>query len=240
MKILKVEPYSDCRVIPEVALLLRNQGHEVKVMHPAFWSALTASTIASNLKTFAADRVEVERLKDAVAALSARKLAPEKSFEVAIRVPRNSEPWRHAGRLATENVSWIFPSERLKAAFGFEGTIEAIDFPLYEANADGLKYAIFGSDAPITYIRLKDAVEAIAASQSSVLHVYGEFKARHIMPVVRRCKALEIENRVVWHGIDYDFEKAIQDCDFVLLSQYEPTDDELVIESIGCKFISKI
>lgn len=60
------------------------------------------------------------------------------------------------------------------------------------------------------------------------------------MPVVRRCKALEIENRVVWHGIDYDFEKAIQDCDFVLLSQYEPTDDELVIESIGCKFISKI
>ena len=242
MKILKILPNDIAENCPEVEQM-RRRGHEVELMRPAFWSAFTAAAIASRLKTFGADRVETERLKDAVAAVSARKLTTEKSFEIAVRVPRNSGPWPHASRLDGEDIRWIYPSGRLAEAFGTEGAVEPLDIPPADDmrhDTGFVRYAFFGDDAPATYLRLKEAVEAIAANPDATLHVYGEFTARHVMPVVRRCKALEIDNRVIWHGKDYDFNRAVLDADRILLSQYEPTDTELLAASSGRILTNKI
>ncbi len=242
MKILKILPNDIAENCPE-AEQLRLRGHEVEVMRPAFWSAFTAATIASRLKAFDADRVEAERLKDAVAAVSARKLAPEKHFEIAVRVPRNSEPWPHADRLDGTDVAWIYPSERLKSEFGRPGTVETLDVAPgedFRHDPETVRYAFFGDDAPATYLRLKEAVEAVAANSDAILDVYGEFRARHVMPVVRRCKALEIENRVRWHGKDFIFDQAVLNADRIFLSQYEPTDTELLAASFGRILTDKI
>lgn len=242
MKILKVLPNDIDENCPEVEQL-RRHGHEVEVMRPAFWSAFTAATIASRLKTFDAGRVETERLKDAVAAVSARKLASGKNFEIAVRVPRNSVKWPHADRLDTSGVAWIYPSERLKSEFGRPGAVETLDVAPgedFRHDPETVRYAFFGYDAPATYLRLKEAVEAIAANPDATLDVYGEFRARHVMPVVRRCKALEIGNRVRWHGKDFIFDQAVLNADRIFLSQYEPTDAELLAASFGRILIDKI
>ncbi len=102
------------------------------------------------------------------------------------------------------------------------------------------RLAFFGDDAPATYMRLKEAAEAIAATPDAILDVYGEFKARYVMPIVRRCRALEIENRVAWHGKDYDFNEAVKNCDRVLLSQHEPTDTELQAACFGKPLTDRI
>ncbi len=242
MKILKVLPNDVSEDCPEVAQL-RRHGNIVETMRPALWSALTAASVASRLKGFGADRVEVERLKDAVAAVSARKLVPDIRFEIAVRVPRNSEPWRHVSRIEGEAIRWIYPSERLRTAFGISGVTEPLDIPCCKESGQDTpmtRLAFFGDDAPATYMRLKEAAEAIAATPDAILDVYGEFKARYVMPIVRRCRALEIENRVAWHGKDYDFNEAVKNCDRVLLSQHEPTDTELQAACFGKPLTDRI
>jgi len=242
MKILKILPNNVSEDCPEVTQL-RRQGNIVETMRPALWSALTAASVASRLKGFGADRIEVERLKDAVAAVSARKLVPDIRFEIAVRVPRNSEPWRHVSRIDGEDIRWIFPSERLRTTFGISGETEPLDIPCVEESEQAptaKKYAFFGEDAPATYMRLKDTVEAIATTPDAILDVYGEFKARYVMPIVRRCRALEVENRVAWHGKDYVFHEAVMNCDRVLLSQHEPTDTELQAAGFGKPLTDRI
>lgn len=242
MKILKILPNNVGEDSPEIGQL-RKRGHMVEIMRPALWSAFTAASVASRLKGGDVDRVEAERLKDAVAAVSARKLVPDIRFEIAVRVPRNSAPWKHTDRLAGCDVMWIYPSERVQGEFGVAGTIEPVDIPPgedFRYDPGFVRYALFGEDAPATYVRLKAAVDAISATPDAILDVYGEFKARYVMPVVRRCSALDVECRVRWHGKDYDFNRAVLDADRILLSQYEPTDTEILAAGFGKLLTDKI
>ncbi|MDE7376209.1 MAG: hypothetical protein K2N16_05115, partial [Muribaculaceae bacterium] len=109
MKLLYVLPGS--AQLPASTEAMAEAGLFCAVMHPSPISALTALQIASEADKCAATHVHVSRLDDAMAAVSARKVA-KSPFKIIMEIEPCAEPPRRIPRDILAGVdAWIFPDD---------------------------------------------------------------------------------------------------------------------------------
>lgn len=240
MKILRVVSPSQS---DGVAGLMRENGIPCDDISPSFLSAFTAMSIASEVDKKAYDIVEVSRLDDAMAAVSARKLADGRFSIVMVAKANSSAPKSIAQDIRNGVDGWIFQSERLRSLYpdGLKnGAVipplaeirVAIPLPLFDAAslpAQGRFLWIGPIDGNSE--RLKAAIEAIGASDGALsLVICGTGKARHAMPAVRLSRVVNERlgrQAIEWRGENFSLEQEAEQADGIIQSGLDPSALEL-------------
>lgn len=208
------------------------------VMHPSPISALTALQIASEADKCAASHVRVSRVADAMAAVSARKVA-KKPFKIVMEVePCAETPRRIPHDILAGVDAWIFPAE--SAVWPDIPTARVIIMPPCGEPLASLPLvapadARDGGAAPLwigpidgNYDRLQQAIDSVAPGQT--LRICGTGKARHTMPIVRRSR--EKNAAIEWLGEECNLADELARATSIIQSGPTPTLLELRAASL--------
>lgn len=213
-------------------LLCKNFNVNVSTLVASSFSFITSTRLANAIKKNQASLVVVDRLKDAIAAVSARKLLTKDLSNYKIIYSVSSFDHRPTG-VPTEVCRgidcWVFDCQATELEYTNNEFIEVhraviippttaitiADAHKNEQQRDALHISVVGdlSDGE----RLHRTVRAVAAcTRSKVeLHVYGTGKPRTIMPIVNEARHLDGLS-VVWHGSDYNIAAVAADTDICI------------------------
>jgi hypothetical protein len=219
--------------------LSENYYIQVTTLQASSFSFITSTRLANAIKKTQANVVIVDRLKDAIAAVSARKLLTKDLSNYKIIYSVSSLAHRPTG-VPTEVCRgidcWVFDCEATENEYSNNEFIEVhraviippttsltLDAHKNEQQRDALHISVVGDLADGE--RLHRTVRAVAAcTRSKVeLHVYGTGKPRTIMPIVNEARHLDGLS-VVWHGSEYDIAKVAADTD-ICVSAYRVADN---------------
>lgn len=236
LKVLYVLPGTS--QLPASTEAMAEAGLFYAVMHPSPISALTALQIASEADKCAATHVRVSRVADAMAAVSARKVA-KSPFKIIMEVEPCAEPPRRIPRDILAGVdAWIFPAEI--AVWPDIPTARVIILPPcgeplaslpLVAPADtrnGGAHPLWIGPIDGNYDRLRQAVEVVGPDQT--LRICGTGKARHTMPIVRRSR--EKNAAIEWLGETYNLTDELARATSIIQSGPTPTLLELRAASL--------
>jgi glycosyltransferase involved in cell wall biosynthesis len=203
-------------------------GMRVTTIEASSFSFITSTRLANAIKNDGVDVVIVDRVKDAIAAVSARKLvAKEQSnYKVIYSVSALSAMPHGVPTEVCRGIDcWVFDSAETEQAYASHEFIEVhgsvIIPPTTTLHLDVAKRGRQHEAVHVSMIgeltdgdRLQRVIRAVAAcSERAVeLHVYGTGKPRVIMPIVNEARHTDGLN-VVWHGTTYDLADAIADTD---------------------------
>ncbi len=212
---------------------------QVTTLQASSFSFITSTRLANAIKKTQANVVIIDRLKDAIAAVSARKLLTKDLSNYKIIYSVSSLAHRPTG-VPTEVCRgidcWVFDCEATENEYSNNEFIEvhrAVIIPpttslalvahKNEQQRDALHISVVGDLADGE--RLHRTVRAVAAcTRSQVeLHVYGTGKPRTIMPIVNEARHLDGLS-VVWHGSEYDIVKVAADTD-ICVSAFRVADN---------------
>jgi hypothetical protein len=249
MNVIDVREHDNSGII---ALCRQQLGEKyninVSTLHPSSFSFITSTRMANELKKTQASVLIVDRLKDAVAAVSARKLLPKNNAGYKIIYTVSSLAHMPTG-VPTEVCRgidcWVFDSEIAENAYSNHEFIEVhravIIPPTTSLNFNVVRHHEQRESLHITVVgdltdcdRLQRIVRSVAAcSRHKVeLHVYGTGKPRYIMPVVNEARHLDGLS-VVWHGSSYDLKSVIADTDIAVGAFKVPDNVDIFMRSLG-------
>ncbi|MCC8114807.1 MAG: hypothetical protein LIP03_12630 [Bacteroidales bacterium] len=206
-----------------LARLLDERGVRVEPLERAALSAFTSMRLAKAIDRTAAQAVLVTTIPDAMAAVSARKLAKSKFRIICAPRPNEPVPTGLAEDIRRGVDAWVFPSERQRQAYPQD---------LNRAEVIGLVDPDFSPTLPqpgavprIVWIgpidgntqRLIRAIEQIDLPERDCeLMVCGTAKAQSVMPAVHRSRAINHPERVMWTGENYELaDEAAKGCAIV-------------------------
>ncbi len=229
-------------------LLIQNHGMAVSELQPSGFSFITSTRLANVLKKTKAQIVVVDRLKDAIAAVSARKLLPKDI--AAYKLVYSVSALQHMPTGVPTEVCrgidcWVFDAESTKQAYSENEFIEvhssviipptsAIDMHAHKNTAmrESLHITVVGDLADAD--RLQRTVRAVASCDRGKveLHVYGTGKPRYIMPIVNEARHLDGLS-IVWHGSEYKLEAVAADTDIAVGAYAVPDSVDIFFRSLG-------
>lgn len=240
MKILRIVPAGQS---DGIAALMRDNGIRCDEMQPSFLSVFTAMSIASEVDKKAYTIVEVSRIDDAMAAVSARKLAASHFSIVMVAKANSAVPKSIANDVKNGVDGWIFQSERLKALYPEDLKNAAVIMPMAEKKIAHTLPLIEARSLPAhgrllwmgpldgNTDRLKAAIEAVDAADGALsLVVCGTGKARHTMPAVRLSRAVNERlgrEAIQWRGEEFSLEHEAEQSDGIIQAGLDPSELEL-------------
>lgn len=236
--------------IIELSRNLLAQKHHIVVteLQPSGFSFITSTRLANLLKKNKASVVVVDRLKDAVAAVSARKLLPKDvaSYKIVYSVSALAHiPTGVPTEVCRGIDCWVFDAESTMQTYTNHEFIEVhtsvIIPPTTSINLEAqrntepreaLHISVVGDLADAD--RLHRTVRAVAACDRGKveLHVYGTGKPRNIMPIVNEARHLDGLS-VVWHGSEYKLENVAADTDIAVGAYAVPGNVDIFFRSLG-------
>ena len=220
----------------------------VNVLQPSSFSFITSTRLANAIKKQRADVVIVDRLKDAIAAVSARKLLTKDcaGFKILYSVSALSHmPTGVPTEVCRGIDCWVFDSKEAERTYSNHEFIEVhssviiepttvldLDVEKNRAERNALHITVVGDLADTNRMqRIVRAVGACARDKVE-LHVYGTGKPRYIMPVVNESRKLDGLN-VVWHGETYKLESVIADTDIAVGAYRVASSADIFMRKLG-------
>lgn len=181
-------------------------AHRIEIS-PSWLSPITAMNVRYAIDTHPDRDITTYRIKDAMAAVSARSIAKEKP-KIIVRILPNSKPPKGIPSDVKAGVDkWIFPSERLKALFPADLKNTAVEPPIdtefkgKPIHSPESHHYIWIGEIDGNTERLKRAIEWIDAKEDEcTLMIYGTGKAQNTMPAVRVARSIVHPDRISWMG----------------------------------------
>lgn len=225
----------------------KNYGIDVVRVSPCILSAITALKIAREADRSGCMIVEVYSLADAIAAVSARKIARLK-FGIVYSVPCGATPPKGiASEIRREVDAWVFTGESSAAAYPTDlrnkTIIGATHFGIQEIHEEKTgtpqTYLMAG---PLTdFNRLRQAItDTDAAPEGTILRICGTGKARYVMAEVRYARHIRHPERIQWTGDNSDPEKEALLADAAIKGHDDVTAIEAYIMSLGLPLYNSI
>jgi hypothetical protein len=220
----------------------------ITTLHASSFSFITSTRLANQLKKSKAEIVIVDRLRDAIAAVSARKLVSKQSagFKIIYSVSALATMPHGVPTEVCRGIDcWVFDNECAEKAYSEHEFIEVhrsviippttsitIAAEKKEHDRDSLHISVVGNldDGD----RMQRIVRAVAScSRNNLeLHVYGTGKPRTIMPIVNEARHLD-GLKVVWHGSNYDLAQIVADSDLAVGAYRVPGNEDIFLRSLG-------
>ncbi|MCM1225006.1 MAG: hypothetical protein NC548_62200 [Lachnospiraceae bacterium] len=185
------------------------------------------------------------RIKDAMAAISARKIAKRRPKVTMLILPNTNAPKGIPAEVREGVDKWIFPSERLRSLYP-QGLKNAVVEPPLDKGFAGVpsvdekarRYAWVGPIDGNTE-RLKKAIEWInSRPEECSLLVFGEGKAGNVMPAVRLARSIENSDRIAWMGKDFSPADCKTPLSAIIQAGLDPTPLENKLKSCGLPLLS--
>lgn len=221
-----------------------NHGMRLTAVSPSLISAFTSMKIAKAIDRNYADIVEISRLKDAIAAISARKLSEKKDFKIVYRVmPNSSVPLSIPNEILSGVDGWLFSSERLMQEFPQQCknplALQCISFEDFGHDAkpicDEVVIAWIGDI--VNTDRLRQCLDAVERSGAFTLRVCGTGKAKDVMPLVRMARHMPNGNKVIWVGEEYRLLPEITACHAAIITDNDISAFETALARSGAWLI---
>lgn len=174
---------------------------------PSWLSPLTAMSVRYAIDYHPGQDITAFRIKDAMAAISARSISKH-SPKITMRILPNAKPPKSIPYDVKQGVDlWIFHTERMRAQYPSDLKRTAVEPPIDtqfkgkpEHSKDSNHYIWIGEIDGNTE-RLKKAIEWIDAKEDEYsLMVYGTGKAQNVMPAVKLARAIIHPDRISWMG----------------------------------------
>lgn len=211
---------------------------------PTLFSAFTSMTIATECDRRNARLVHTYRPLDAMAAISARRIAKRRDFSVVLEFADNAPRPRSISKDILKGVdAWVLPTDRLAdmAAASHKPCLvmlpksaETDGRPL-PAAGDKPHHLLWAGPLEKNIERLKDAIRLVGNSDGRVrLTVLGTGTARYAMQAVKLSRALPDPSLVQWLGDNYSPDRILPEATAIVQSQDDPTPYELDIASGRC------
>lgn len=176
------------------------------VITPSWLSPMTSMNVRYAIDSHPGHNITVFRLKDAMAAISARSIS-KVSPQIIVRIPPNAKPPKGIPHDVSQGVDlWIFPTERLRNLYPQDLKNTKVEIPVdtrfkgKPKHASDSKHYVWIGDIDGNTERLKKAIQWIDAQKDGSLMVYGTGKAQHVMPAVKLARAVSHPDRISWMG----------------------------------------
>lgn len=241
MKILRITKQE----VSEIeAKAFDNHGMRLTAVSPSLISAFTSMKIAKAIDRNYADIVEISRLKDAIAAISARKLSEKKDFKIVYRVmPNSSVPLSIPNEILSGVDGWLFSSERLMQEFPQQCknplALQCISFEDFGHDAKPIcdEVVISWIGDIVNTDRLRQCLDAVERSGAFTLRVCGTGKAKDVMPLVRMARHMPNGNKVIWVGEEYRLLPEITACHAAIITDNDISAFETALARSGAWLI---
>lgn len=207
---------------------------------PSLLSPMTSMNVRYAIDSRDDDEVLAVRIADAMAAISARSIARRKP-RIVVRVLPNSEPPKGIPADVRQGVDcWLFPSERMRALYPADLKNAIVD-PEIDMEFDGkpqhdpqARHYVWVGPIDGNTERLKTAINWVnALDEDASLAIYGEGKARNVMPAVKLARSIEHPDRVEWIGAAPTANNLDRPITAVLQAALDPTPLELRLQRDG-------
>ncbi|MCM1452324.1 MAG: hypothetical protein NC102_08690 [Clostridium sp.] len=215
------------------------------VVAPSWLSPFTAMSVRYAIDSHSDQEILAMRIKDAMASISARKIAKKRPKITMLILPNSKAPKGVPAEVKEGVDKWIFPSERLRALYphGLKNAIvePPVDkgfsaFPTIDEKAR--RYAWVGPIDGNTE-RLKKAIEWInSRPEECSLLVFGEGKAGNVMPAVRLARSIENPDRIAWMGQKFSPADCKTPFTAIIQAGLDPTPLENKLKSHGLPLIN--
>lgn len=232
--------HGDAPVAEQELQLFNREGIATQSIRPAFLSAFTSMLIAGALKKSTPRAIVAFRIKDAQAAISARKLSEARDMKIVVQVTPNSPKPISIPSEVKNNVDlWIFPSQRLAALYPADITKTVLPMALpedFDTTADTCANAFIWA-APIDgnterlclALRTIDNLPTLPQQPEPSIAICGQGKARNTMPAVRAHRAMQHPARVKWLAEGYNLHDLCKGSAGILQGAPDATPIELAL-----------
>lgn len=224
MQIIDITSKHGQTISPKIADAL-SQLHNVTILPVASSSvsAFSSMRITSALKKFPAEIIVTHTVKDATAAVSARKIATDgvAGFRIILFIDNHTAMPKGLARDILDNIdAWVFSDGQTLRRWSTLRGIDTARLHLIPPTTDfdvpaDPRPRVPHSPLRISWVgpinntaRLEQLLRTCTSLPAGTytLHVYGTGKARYVMPLLDR--AQEMQNlSVEWHGDNYSLEK---------------------------------
>ncbi|MCC8117959.1 MAG: hypothetical protein LIP09_04305 [Bacteroidales bacterium] len=231
---------------PRLREMLRNYDTLCQALSPTLLGAFTAVKIGSALGKEVFDCIHAYNLKDAMAAISGRKISKGGQPKVVVEISPNTEiPKSIPADIRAAVDAWVFPSQRLRDRYPKDLKNPVVIPPAnFELNwsdinptTDQSQYAWIGNlDQNIT--RLKSAIEIIdRMAGEAKFRICGTGKARYVMDAVRKSRGMDHPERVEWLGENYDLVKILPCVNSIIQAGQDPINAESEASARGWQLL---
>lgn len=239
MSLLFIIP-GDAPVAEHELQIFNREGIATQSIRPAFLSAFTSMLIAGALKKSKPRAIVAFRIKDAQAAISARKLSESPDMKIVMQVAPNSTKPIGIPAEVKKNVDlWIFPSQRLASLYPADIAKAVLPMALpehFDAPADAHANAFIwaapidgNTDRLCQALRTIDNLPTLPQQPEPTIFICGQGKARNTMPAVRAHRAMQHPARVKWMAEAYDLHELCKESYGVLQGAPDATPLELAL-----------
>lgn len=231
---------------PRLREMLRIYDTLCQALSPTLLGAFTAVKIGSALGKEDFDCIHANNLKDAMAAISGRKISKGGQPKVVVEISPNTEiPKSIPADIRAAVDAWIFPSQRLRDRYPKDLKSPVVIPPAnFELNwtdinptTDQSQYAWIGNlDQNIT--RLKSAIEIIdRMAGEAKFRICGTGKARYVMDAVRKSRGMDHPERVEWLGENYELVKILPCVNSIIQAGQDPINAESEASARGWQLL---
>ncbi len=231
---------------PRLREMLRNYDTLCQTLSPTLLGAFTAVKIGSALGKEDFDCIHAYNLKDAMAAISGRKISKGGQPKVVVEISPNTEiPKSIPADIRAAVDAWVFPSQRQRDRYPKDLKKPVVIPPAnFELNwsdinptTDQSQYAWIGNlDQNIT--RLKSAIEIIdRMAGEAKFRICGTGKARYVMDAVRKSRGMDHPERVEWLGENFDLVKILPCVNSIIQTGQDPIDAESEASARGWQLL---
>lgn len=221
-----------------------DRGMRLMTVSPSLISAFTSMKIAKAIDRNYADIVDVSRLEDAIAAISAKKLSEKKDFKIVYRVMPNSPvPLSIPNEILSGVDGWLFSSQRLMQEYPQQckspQILQCISFEDFGHDEKPIcdEVVISWIGNIVNTERLRQCLDAVERSGAFTLRVCGTGKAKDVMPLVRMARHMPNGNKVIWVGEEYRLLPEITACHAAIITDNDISAFETALARSGAWLI---
>lgn len=220
-------------------------GKADHIVAPSWLSPFTSMSVRYAIDKYEATEVRAFRVKDAMAAISARSIAKAKPRITFVALPNSRPPKGIPADVKAGVDAWIFPSERLKKLYPADLKHTSVEPPIASSfsgtaifDESAKNYAWIG-DIDGNTMRLKKAIEWVNAKEEEcTLSVFGTGKPGNVMPAVKLARSIENSDRITWMGQPFTPEHCNTPITAIIQTGLDPTPLENKIHSQGIPLIN--
>lgn len=215
------------------------------IVTPSWLSPLTSMSVRYAIDSGSDTAITAFRIKDAMAAISARAIARRKP-KITVRVIPNSQPPKGIPSDVKAGVDeWIFPSERMRSLYPRDIKGAKVSPPIdarfnvkptFDPEAGRI---IWIGEINANTDRLKKAINWVSSqAKDCTLEIFGEGKARYVMPAVRLARSVERPGRIQWRGRPFTAADCNDPITAVIQAGLDPTPLENRLKQDGIELLN--
>lgn len=227
--------------------LLIENGVDINLVVPSRFSFLTSLRISTEIKKREPQAIFVSDIKNALAALSARKLNRTGAI-IFFADSRSKIPLSLPDEIATGIDAMVFDGESTKSAWEQVRNIDKVKrteiinpssviTDLQDKDSSRTKLNISPTLKILTFAgplddvtNLKKTLDKLSQNEKVrdiKVRILGTGKARTIMPLVKRYRATQTD--IDWLGEDYELNEELAASDGFILAGKVPTPNEIIL-----------